>query len=213
MDREVTFLEYIEFLNQPSSLSLIDSSEEPVLYPGDGTSRKESVLARGPDGRFVLAVEMEELPLFGVSYQDAEAYARWKTLQARAAEKPWSFALPSRDQWEKAARGADRRIYPYGDHFLVHGQKSRFSGPSVGREPVLSYPVDESPYGVFDLCGSLAEFCSTLFHPEKAFRTTCGGVWFHANPDNFQLGSAGGTMPRAASGILGFRLVAYPADS
>ena len=54
----------------------------------------------------------DDLPVVGVTRPSAEAYAEWLSLRANAP-----LALPTERQWEKAARGTDGRLYPWGDAF------------------------------------------------------------------------------------------------
>ena len=53
--------------------------------------------------------ERQRLPALGVSFDAAVAYAEWASVQ-----RGFSLCLPTHDQWEKAARGADGRVYPWG---------------------------------------------------------------------------------------------------
>src|SRR6185295_6475612 len=97
------------------------------------------------------------LPVYGVSFDDACAFAEWKTERARAAGQDVRFGLPTSAEWEKAARGADGRRLVCGNHFVASWIKSAHARPVADVEPVMSFPVDESPYGAFDLGGSLNE--------------------------------------------------------
>jgi formylglycine-generating enzyme required for sulfatase activity len=94
-----------------------------------------------------------------VSWKDAVAYAHW--LHERTSQ-PWRLA--SEAEWEKAARGTDGRIYPWGDKF-----DRRRANTSEGKKgtimPVGSYPSGTSPYGAQDMAGNLGEWTSSLFKP------------------------------------------------
>jgi serine/threonine-protein kinase len=72
------------------------------------------------------------VPVFGVSAESAEAYARWLSEKEGRA-----WRLPTEQEWEKAGRGTDGRIYPWGDHFDATFCKIRDSRPgSPVAEPI-----------------------------------------------------------------------------
>jgi serine/threonine-protein kinase len=96
-----------------------------------------------------------DLPIFGISAESAEAYAQWLS---RRDGKRWR--LPTENEWEKAARGTDGRIFPWGDHFDATFCKMRDSRPGLPvAEPIGAFEWDISPYGVRDLAGGVADWC------------------------------------------------------
>jgi hypothetical protein len=88
-------------------------------------------------------------PVMYVSWRDATAYAQWL---AERAGQPWR--LPSEAEWEKAARGTNGRIYPWGDRF----DASRANTGESKKEdttPIGSYPSGPGPYGALDMAGNM----------------------------------------------------------
>ncbi len=96
-------------------------------------------------------------PVINVSWHDASAYCGWLS-----RETGLSFKLPTEAQWEKAARGADKRRYPWGNDF--DKSKCNSDESSLNRTiPVGSFPDGASPYGCFDMAGNVWEWCSDFF--------------------------------------------------
>jgi formylglycine-generating enzyme required for sulfatase activity len=161
-------------------------------------------------------------PVVNVSWQDVMAYVRWL---AQVTGQPWR--LPTEAEWEKAARGMDGRIYPWGDTWGKNRANTSDGGPKA-TTPVGAYAEkgDASPYGVHDLAGNVWEWISSLYqsYPYKAddgrenldatgYRVLRGGSWgdtprlarvaFRSLGDDF--GSLGSDR--------GFRLARVPAGS
>jgi serine/threonine protein kinase/formylglycine-generating enzyme required for sulfatase activity len=114
-------------------------------------------------GSFECAFD-RSLPIWGLTCEDMDAYCAWRTRTSAEGRAGWYFRLPTEDEWEKAARGVDGRIYPWGDRadpsFCSCKEARAQTDPeSEFLEPCLSFPIDESPYGVRDTAGGLFEMC------------------------------------------------------
>ncbi len=116
--------------------------------------------------------------------------------------------MPTEEQWERAARGADGRFFPWGNGFdwtFCKGDRSR-SGSSQP-EPAGLFPADESPFGVRDLGGSAFEWCADWLDGRKEYRALRGGAWCSANVFYFRAATRLGVDPKGADGTVGFRVV------
>lgn len=106
-------------------------------------------------------------PVIGVTWYEADAYAHWLTasyqLQGKQPlpeiEGDWVIRLPTEDEWEKAARYPDGRVYPWGDVFATSQCNTQESG--IGRTtPVGIFPAGkQSNTNMCDLAGNVWEWC------------------------------------------------------
>jgi formylglycine-generating enzyme required for sulfatase activity len=102
----------------------------------------------------------ENHPVVEVTWHDAVAYCRWL---ASITGKP--YRLPSEAEWEKAARGTDGRIYPWGNQWDAKRCNSKEGGPG-GTMPVGTYSDGASPYGLLDMVGNVCEWTRSLWGRE-----------------------------------------------
>jgi formylglycine-generating enzyme required for sulfatase activity len=101
-------------------------------------------------------------PVTCVSWEDANAFCRWATEVLRAAGQSIEIRLPSEAEWEKAARGSDGRIYPWGNE-APDKERCNFNMDVGDTTAVGSYPRGKSPYGVLDMAGNVWEWTSSLW--------------------------------------------------
>jgi formylglycine-generating enzyme required for sulfatase activity/tetratricopeptide (TPR) repeat protein len=206
LDCEVSTSEYLEFLNSPEcpeSRKTIPSRPAEMHGPDFGLVWNQ--LSRDENGRLVAPHTTSLSPMNGVSADDAEAFVAWVNASARAAGSTTVFALPTDLELLRAACGDDARPFPYGRHFGPVWQKTAGARPSIFLQPGRSFPIDESPFGVFDLLGSQAEWCVPT--------TRARGEHFSSFGSSFQTWTVGRLQALnqfkrdARSSDFGFRLV------
>lgn len=164
-------------------------------------------------------------PVAHVSWPDALAYARWlerKLQQSSSTPAPlkemldagWRITLPTEAQWEKAARGTDGRIYPWGDE----PRRDRANFLSVAPTPVGSFDCPECAHGLSDMSGNVWELTRSPYQPypydtsddlrdleTDALWVMRGGAY---NDSDALVRTAvrGGADPGARRPFIGFRL-------
>ena len=167
-------------------------------------------------------------PVANVSWPDALAYARWLETTLREwsgtppalrqrLEQGWQITLPTEAQWEKAARGADGRIYPWGNAPRP-GAANDAGGPGA-TVAVGSIDCPDCAHGLFDMAGNVWELTRSPFQPypytvaddaddlsADALFIMRGGS-FNDPPANTRTAVRGGADPGARRSFIGFRLV------
>jgi len=156
-------------------------------------------------------------PVINISWHDALAYCRWL---AEKTGRP--YTLPTEAQWEKAARGPDGRLYPWGNTF-DRAKCNTEEADVGGTTPVGRYsPMGDSPYGCIDMAGNVWEWCRTKWRTSyqeaedndlegEAPRVVRGGA-FRRSAGRARCASRFRLLPRDDWGDHGFRVVADEAS-
>lgn len=202
MDRhEVTNSEYLEFI---AAGGYEDRSLWPeiMLVAGDSLPGAEALRAfvdqtgaPGPEGWSggLYPKGTGSHPVVGVSWYEARAYAAWA-----------GRALPTWDQWWRAAVGEDGRIFPWGSD--VEAIEARANFENEGSEPVGSRPIGVSPFGIGELAGNVREWLREPAGGEPGRRLAVGGSWSEPSY-SFEPSHTVAFPPAFRSPSVGFRTV------
>jgi formylglycine-generating enzyme required for sulfatase activity len=177
---------------QPTERTFVARAGEPLRYPERTRNRTQDWL------RF---------PVVAVSAHDAYAYAAWlgRTRRVRGAR------LCTEHEWERAARGADDRIFPHGfrldpedaNYDETYGKKPLTMGPDA----VGSHPASRSPFGLLDTSGNAWEWALSSLHPGQ-FVARCGGYIYSTKTN--QIVNRTVAVPTLRDNNLGLRVCATP---
>lgn len=162
----VTNADYKKFLDA--------EPEQPVPFLANAIAQPynwDKATRTFPQGR-------DQYPVVLVNWQQASAYCQWA-----------GGRLPSEGEWEKAARGSDGRIWPWGNEWAADMANTAESNLK-DESPAGGYPKGASPYGALDMVGNVWEWTSSLDKPypynpndgredtqAPGLRVTRGGSW------------------------------------
>jgi formylglycine-generating enzyme required for sulfatase activity len=211
---EVSLRDWLDFVNDvlPASSAVPDHDSRQFTAEGSPLPRNvqgKGWVARRGD-RWVPQSQADGGgPVVGVDGVGvADWYIDWLNQRDRAVG--WRYRLPTKLEWELAARGVDGRSYPWGNRFdssLCDGYFSRSTEVAglCRPEPRGRFPCDESPYGIRDMAGGAEEENAGTI-PGLDWTPWRGGSWVTANPVYFKAASmvpSSSDMPQR-----GLRLVA-----
>jgi formylglycine-generating enzyme required for sulfatase activity len=194
---EVTFAEYLAFLDE------LPAAERERRRP-DATGRSHRLALRHQGGAWHFELEAiglhlyraragemvryrarnrrlavqdwSRFPVAGISYADGVAFASWLARRGRVP----GARLCTEHEWERAARGADGRRFPWGgraepddmNHDRTYGQQPLAFGP----DEVGAHPAGRSPFGLDDMAGNVWELTRSIAEDGEA--VSRGGSWY-----------------------------------
>ena len=168
------------------------------------------------------AFDLPNHPVVDVSWYEAVAFCRWLTEQLRENGEigpDQEVTLPTEAQWEKASRGTDGRIYPWGNE--PDPDKANYNDTGIrATSAVGCFPGGISPYDILDMSGNVWEWCQTKWRSSykepsgEALegidpRVVRGGSWL-LNQWLVRCACRDGHSPVSRLFSLGFRVVVSP---
>ncbi|XYH93223.1 formylglycine-generating enzyme family protein [Sorangium sp. So ce1128] len=171
---------------------------------------REGELLRYPGRAVRAAQDWRRFPVAAVSFEDASAYAAWLDRTGRVP----GARLCTEAEWERAARGADDRVFPGGDrlepddanHDATYGRDPLGFGP----DEVGAHPASASPFGVHDLAGNVFEW--TVSADGSGEPVLRGGSWYE-NALTSVSSNREPSEPTLRDALVGARLCATPRPS
>ncbi len=147
---EVTAAQYVAFLNALGPNSHLTGCQGNPCAATNNEAENSNIAFDGTT--YSVANLFANLPMTNVTWYGAAAYCN--ALGRR---------LPTEAEWERAARGTDQRIYPYGNEWsptAANTNRNDLSGTRTSNGPVQvrTYPDGRSPYGMYDMAGNVAEW-------------------------------------------------------
>jgi formylglycine-generating enzyme required for sulfatase activity len=179
-------------------------------------------------------------PVVGITWYEALAFCRWleeqlqvtgctlsvwtaageKMREVKLAPGTFNVHLPTEPQWEKAVRGTDGRVYPWGDE--ADPNRANYADTGIGTTSAVGcFPGGVSPYGIEDLSGNVWEWCRTKWEGnygdykndndmQGTDRRVLRGGAFHSSTRFVRCAYRYHYSPLARSRYLGFRVVVSP---
>jgi formylglycine-generating enzyme required for sulfatase activity len=131
----------------------------------------------------------KDLPVVQVCWYDAREFCEWLN-QKHGDELPkgYHFRLPSEAEWEKAARGPNGRIWPWGNDFDPGFCNSRESGRLQTIKIGSFSPTGDSEYGIADMSGNIWEWTVTLWGKDKNTPAYSYPYLSHDGRENLRVG-------------------------
>ena len=156
--KEVSNIEYLEFLNE---IQL--HGDHSLCHPDEGPLKSHV-----PDGWDDARRRSPSAPVTGIDWYDAYAYAAWRGRR-----------LPTEEEWEKAARGTEGALFPWGDE--ADATRANAGSAVMVLSSTAGFPQGRSPYGLHHAAGNVWEWTASA-GPDAGLAVMRGGSFRTALP-------------------------------
>lgn len=157
----------------------------------------------------------DDLPVTRVSWNDADAYCRWRAQRDRL-----DIRLPTEDEWEHAARGNDSRRYPWGNEWRAGAADVALQTAKAPKAVTDISGGDKTSGGIVGMAGNVSEWTASMFnlYPGSSYtpgstdlvcRVVRGGN-FESTPNSARSSYRGWEKEATQNGKYGFRLAVTP---
>lgn len=186
---EVTVYQYAQFVENTGYKTTAELSGYSHVWNGTGWEKKDGVKWNTDNnGKAINAADSQTRPVTNLSYKDVVAFCEWAGCR-----------LPSVEEWTIAAKG--------GESFAYSGSKKAgdvaWSYDNAGGKVRGVASKQANAFGIFDMCGNVAEWTSDKSGNEYVF---CGGNCY-SDPDNCTVDSKSHSVATGSNSLVGFRVV------
>ena len=181
---ETTNRAFMRFVQATGYRTTAESLDQSLIYENGGYRTVQGASWRAPSGGDSNLLGRLDHPVVQISWHDAQAYCRW------AGKR-----LPTEAEWEKAARGEDRRLFPWGPSppdgpslYKANYGQARCCRESdrdgfLNTAPRGSFAAGRSPYGLYDMAGNVWEWTGDWY----------GANYYSTSPEKTPLGPNNGS--------------------
>jgi formylglycine-generating enzyme required for sulfatase activity len=195
----VTAVAYQAFLNHLHSVRPQDAARR---VPRNHEGREQLWALEGGGYAIPSALGWTDYtPIVGICFDDAVAYCRWLKQQTGQP-----YRLPTEEEWEKAARGTEGRMYPWGNAWEPAYASCPATSPGPWPPPAGSSQYDCSPFGACDFAGGVREWTGTRGVSRSASVMVRGGSFATGDDDGRPLWTRETVNSNRTAPDLGFRL-------